>query len=289
METRVEDKPRPDERLWRRQPKPEPPVSFDRNWAIITGASSGIGKALAFEFAGGGFNLFLTGRNESALTQVADECTRQHGVETEVVTADLASVEGIDGLVRALATRPHRYEVLVNNAGFGIHGDFASTDIEENLQLMNVQLAAALKLTKAVLPSMLSRRSGRILNVASVYSFSPVPFQSIYAACKAFLLSFSQSLESELRGTGVTVTVFCPGVTQTEFRSRAGIAEKRSHSGLSAQAAARIAYVDTLRGRHVVVPGLMNRIFVGLSRLLPVRAVPAFIRFINRQRGQHTS
>ena len=133
---------------------------------------------------------------------------------------------------------------------------------------------------------MLSRRSGRILNVASVYSFSPVPFQSVYAASKAFLFSFSQSLRNELGGTGVTVTVFCPGVTQTDFRARAGIAEKRRDSGMTAEAAARIAYAETLRGRHLVVPGLINRLFVLGTRLLPAGALPRVIRFINRRRGQ---
>src|SRR6185295_771658 len=136
------------------------------NWAIITGASSGIGKALAFEFAGGGFNLLLTARNEAALAEIAAECAGKYGIETEVVPADLGRQDSVDRLIAAIGAKPRRYEVLVNNAGFGIHGDFASSDIEQNIQLLNVQLTAALKLTKAVLPPMISRRSGRILNVA---------------------------------------------------------------------------------------------------------------------------
>ena len=123
--------------------------------------------------------------------------------------------------------------------------------------------------------------------MASVYSFSPVPFQSVYAACKAFLLSFSSAIQNELRGTGVTVTVFCPGVTQTEFRSRAGIGQKSEQAGMTAEAAARIAYVKTLQGKHVVVPGLVNRLYVFVARLLPIQVVPNLIRFINRQRGQN--
>jgi len=143
-----------------------------------------------------------------------------------------------------------------------------------------------LKLTRALLPAMIARRSGRILNVASVYSFSPVPFQSVYAACKAFLLSFSSALQNELQGTGVTVTVFCPGATQTEFRSRAGIGQKRTNTGMTAEAAAHIAYMETMRGKHIVVPGLINRIFVFLTQILPDTSVAGLIRFINRQRGQ---
>lgn len=255
------------------------------HWAIITGASSGIGKALAYEFAAGGFNLLLTARNEAALKTVAQDCTGKYGVEVAVVPADLSQPASVDGLIAALDGKGRRYEVLVNNAGFSVHGGFASGDIEQNIQLVNVQLIAAMRLTKAVLPAMMERRSGRILNVASVYSFSPVPFQSIYAASKAFLLSFSSSVQNEVKDSGVTITVFCPGVTQTEFRSRAGVAEKRKNAGMTAQAAARFAYIETLRGKHLVVPGFLNHLYVFIARLLPNGAVPRIVRFINRQRG----
>src|ERR1051325_7153559 len=179
-------------------------------WVVITGASSGIGKALALEFAAHRFNILLIARNQKALAEVAEECAHRSGVETEVIANDLSNPGSLDGLYTALASRDRHYEVLVNNAGFGIHGDFASTNLQQNLQLVHVQVATALTLTRAVLPAMISRRSGRILNVASVYSFSPVPFQSVYAACKAFLLSFSSALRYELKDTGVTVTLFCP-------------------------------------------------------------------------------
>jgi short-subunit dehydrogenase len=258
---------------------------MNSKWAIVTGASSGIGKALALEFAAHSFNILLIARNQAALAQTAEECAR-NGVETDIIATDLSEEVSLERLNSDVASSDRRYEVLVNNAGFGIHGDFASTDIHENLQLVNVQLAAALTLTRAVLPGMISRHSGRILNVASVYSFSPVPFQSVYAACKAFLLSFSSALENELKETGVMVTVFCPGATQTEFRSRAGIRQKRADSGMSAESAARIAYLETMRGKRVVIPGLLNRIFVLLTQLIPDAAVPGVVRFINRQRGQ---
>jgi uncharacterized protein len=252
------------------------------SWAIITGASSGIGKALAFEFAAGGFNLLLIARNEAALAEVAAECQAKHHIETEIVAADLACEESLEKLIAQLERTPRQYEVLVNNAGFGIHGDFASSDIDRNIELLRVQLTATLRLMKAVLRGMIERRKGRILNVASVYSF-----QSVYSACKAFLLSFSSAIQNELRETGVTVTVFCPGATQTEFRSRAGIGQKSEQSGMTAEAAARIAYVKTLHGKHVVVPGLVNRLYVFVARLLPIQVVPNLIRFINRQRGQN--
>jgi len=264
-------------------------MSADGKWAIITGASSGIGRALALEFAAGGFSVLLTGRNTEALVHVAAQCASKHGVKTEVVSADLSCTDSVDNLIRTILSKPRRYEVLVNNASFGIHGEFASTDIEKNISLLNVQLTASLKLTKAVLPAMTGRRSGRILNVASVYSFAPVPFQSVYAACKAFLLSFSSSLQGELQGTGVSVTVFCPGVTQTEFRTRAGIREKSKNSGMTAEAAAHLAYSETLRGKPIVVPGFINRAFVLVAKLLPSGAMTSLVRFINRQRGQSHS
>jgi hypothetical protein len=259
------------------------------SWAVITGASSGIGRALALEFASGGSNVFLSGRNQAALDQVARECSRAHHVETETLAADLAAADGADILIARLASLPYRFDVVVNNAGFGIHGDFASTAIESNVDLVQVQLTAALKLTRALLPAMISRRHGRILNVASVYSFSPVPFQSVYGASKAFLLSFSSALRNELKGTGVTVTVFCPGTTQTAFRTRAGIGEKHANPGATAAEAAAIAYRATMAGRHLVVPGLVNRAFVLATRHLPASLVPGVVRFINRRRGQSHS
>lgn len=264
-------------------------MSDDGRWAVITGATSGIGRALAFEFASGGFHVFLTGRNEEALAQVAAACAGTCGVQTDSMAADLARPECVEALVAALASRPRRYEVLVNNAGFGVHGSFASTDVCADLDLLHVQLAASLRLTKALLPAMLARRSGHILNVASVYSFAPVPFQAVYGACKAFLMSFSSSLRSELKGTGVGVTLFCPGVTQTEFRARAGIPEKRRDAGMTAAAAAHAAYRATLRDRAIIVPGLVNRVFVRLAGLLPAASVPEIVRFINRRRGHADS
>lgn len=263
-------------------------MSPDGKWAIVTGASSGIGKAIAFEFAKGGYNVLLTGRNEAALAAVAAECEKQFQVETDVIPADLSLIESIDTLTNAIASKTRRYEVLVNNAGFGIHGAFASSDIEQELQLLHVQLSAALKLTKAVLPSMIARRSGKILNVASVYGFAPVPYQSVYSACKAFLLSFSTSLRSELNDSGVTVTAFCPGITESEFRNRAGIADKHKKAGMTAATAARIAYVETLNGKAVVVPGILNRLFVLASRLLPPSFFAGVVKVINRMRGLST-
>jgi len=264
-------------------------MSSSEKWAIITGASSGIGRALAREFSGGGFNVLLTGRNQDTLSQVARECRDEFHVTAEMIAAELSDSASTDQLIAAIRSQPRNYEALVNNAGFGVHGEFSNTQINSEVELLNVQLAAALKLTKAVLPGMIHRRRGRILNVGSVYCYSPVPFQAVYSACKAFLLSFSAAIRSELAGTGVTVTVFCPGITQTEFRARAGIAEKNKASGMTAEAAARIAFREAMRGKAVIVPGMPNKLFVFAAKLLPASTFSGIVRYINRLRGQKHS
>jgi hypothetical protein len=261
-------------------------MSEPGKWAIITGASSGIGRALALELAGGGFHVLLTGRNGQALSRVGAKCVAKFHVQAQTVPADLSNPVSTDALIAAIASEPRHYEVLVNNAGFGVHGEFSSTDIATEIDLLHVQLAAALKLTKSVLPGMIARRSGRILNVGSVYCYAPVPFQSVYSACKAFLLSFSAAIRNELAGSGVTVTVFCPGITQTEFRSRAGIRERNKTSGMTAEEAARIAYKEMMRGTHVVIPGFGNRLFAVLGKILPSSSFTGIVRYINRRRGQ---
>lgn len=245
----------------------------------ITGASSGIGRAIALEFASRGFDLLLTARDEEALEAVASEC-RKSGAEAAVFAADLADAASVDALVMALPG----IDILVNNAGFAVKGDFVRTPLEDELKMLDVQLAAMLKLTKAALPEMIGKGSGRILNIASVYSYSPVPRQSVYSACKAFLLSFSSALNAEVRGKGVTVTVVLPGITQTEFRTRAGIADKKD-SGMTAGEVAKIAVEAALKGRHIVTPGGQNKVFVFLARHLPRSLMARVVTFINNRRG----
>jgi short-subunit dehydrogenase len=251
-----------------------------RNLVAITGASSGIGRALALEFAARGSDLLLIGRDLEALEAVKEKCEDDYGVKTQILITDLADGEKIDELGRSF----ENVDILVNNAGFGVKGDFAETDLGDELRMLDVQITAMLKLTKAVLPGMIARKTGRILNVASVYSFSPVPKQSVYSACKAFILSFSSALREEVKDKGIAVTVVCPGITQTEFRTRAGIADKKN-SGMTAEAVARIAVEATLKGKHIVVPGAQNRLFVFLARHLPHSLMARVVRSINNRRG----
>lgn len=254
-------------------------------WALITGASSGIGKALAYELGAEDYHLFLTARNPQALEQVAADCAAKFSVLTKTHAADLARPDEVDALIGDLASTPLPFGILVNNAGFGVKGEFLTTELDSELAMVGVQLDAMMKLTKAMVPGMVARRHGHILNVASVYSFAPVPYQTVYGACKSFLWSFSAALRAELAGTGVTVTVLCPGVTQTEFRARAGIPERNKSAGATPEEIARIAVKHTLRGDLIVVPGLANKLFVFMARHLPISVFHHFITLVNNLRG----
>lgn len=252
-----------------------------RPLALVTGASSGIGRALALRLAKGGYDLILSGRDAAQL-RVVQRAAKDLGAASDIVLADLSLPGAVGRVYEALDRRP--LEVLVNNAGFTVHGDFSETDLKDEMSMIAVHVGAVLELTKLVLPGMLARKKGRILNVGSVYSFAPVPHQAVYGATKAFLLSFSDSLWAELRGSGVSVTSLCPGITRTEFRSRAGVSTKRM-SGMSAEAVAECGYRGMMAGRRLVVPGLLNKLFVFVARRIPSGAIPVLTGIISRFRG----
>lgn len=253
--------------------------------ALVTGASSGIGRAVAAEFARRGYRLFLTGRNEAELQRLSVDLNERFGTGSIVFCADLADSGDRRELVRL--TAEHAPNVLVNNAGFGVKGDFADSALEDEMSIVRVQIDAMLELTKAVLPEMKQRQDGLILNVASVYSFSPVPQQAVYAAAKSFVFSFSSSLRSELRADGIKVSVLAPGITQTEFRARAGIPDKKGR-GMKAEDVARIGVEKALRGKALIVPGWENKLFVFIVRHLPAGVSASLIDLINSGRGLRT-
>lgn len=253
-------------------------------WAIVTGASSGIGAAIAEELAARRWSVVLVGRDEEALARQAAKLA-PHGVRTLTIAADLSTSEGLARVRARLAEEKLPVAALVNNAGFGLHAPFESTASADEARMIDLQLKAMLELTKTCLPGMRERKHGYVLNVASVYAYSPVPQQAVYAACKAFMLSFSRTLALELDGSGVSVTVLCPGITQTNFRARAGMKEKRSAFGLSAAEVARIAVRGMLSGKLVVVPGWGNTLYVCCARWLPAGLLGRFTRWFNRRRG----
>jgi len=255
-----------------------------RQMALITGASSGIGYELAKLFARDGYDLALVARDRQKLDALAQAMRRQHGISASVLPADLSLPEAPETVWRALEASP--VDVLVNNAGFGAYGAFARTELAEQLRMIQVNATALTHLTRLFLPGMIQRGRGKILNVASTAAFQPGPLMAVYYASKAYVLSFSEAVANELRGSGVSVTALCPGPTTTDFQRRAGIERTRLMRGriMDAETVARAGYRGLLSGRTVVVPGLRNRLLSVAVRLPPRDAVTQMVRSIQEQR-----
>jgi short-subunit dehydrogenase len=247
-------------------------------WALITGASAGIGLELARSFAVRNFNLVLTARNEGRLNEVADELRSAQKVDVLVVPNDLARPQAPAEIFDAVRGTP--ISVLVNNAGFGTHGPFAQTELGVQKQMLEVNIAAVVELTHRFLPPMLERGHGRILNVASTAAFQPGPTVNIYYASKAFVFSFSYAIAVELAGTGVTVTTLCPGMTRTEFFQRAHM-QPRNWAMMEPRAVAEAGFRGLMKGKRVVIPGLLNQISSFLAKRMPPRLTSAVVRRIH--------
>lgn len=251
---------------------------------LITGASSGIGRELARVFARHGHDVVLTSRNKHRLDQLADELRQERGVVAEVIAQDLSLPAAAEEVRQKLQEESIAIDILVNNAGFDVYGEFHETDIDRELQMIQLNVATLTQLTKLLLGGMRERGHGRVLNVGSTGSYVPTPLNAVYSATKAYVLSFSRALAVELRGSGVTVTALCPGATRTEFQKRAGIGEIAllRFGAMDPDAVARAAYRGLMAGRRVVVPGLFNKIQVLATRLLPtevlVRAAGAMLQ-----------
>jgi uncharacterized protein len=248
--------------------------------ALITGASSGIGRDLALLLAQGGFSLVLSGRDQAALDLLAQRCRAEHHVPAEVVVADLRDPAS----PALLHHRARPVDVLVNNAGFGLHGPFARNDPQLDLDLLQVNIAAPTHLARLFLPDMIQRRWGRILNVASTAAFAPGPYMSTYYASKAYVLSHSLALARELRGTGVTVSALCPGPTRTAFQQRARMDQARMFrlKVMDSMPVARAGYEGMLEGRTIIVPGLSNKLAALASRLVPRTLLARLVAHLNR-------
>jgi len=249
------------------------------NWALITGATTGIGRELAEVFATNRFNLALVARNEERLRVVSDELREVHKVEVKVVPQDL----GLPGAAAQVFQKLNQtsISVLVNNAGFGAYGPFAESDLTVQTNMMQVNMIALAELTHLFVKPMIVRRAGRILNVASTAAFQPGPKVNVYYATKAFVFSFSYALADELRGTGVSLTVLCPGMTRTEFQKRAQVREGGPWPMMSAQSVAEIGFRGLMNGKRVVIPGIMNRLGSFFARRAPLRLTSAIVRRIH--------
>jgi short-subunit dehydrogenase len=248
-----------------------PPPS-DQSIALVTGASSGIGEQFARQLAARGHNVFLVARRRERIRDLAAELEREHGVRAEFVACDLGDPAARDALPETAARRELQVEVLINNAGFGTTGDLHS-DPDRQTRMVRVNCEAPVALTAAFVPAMVERGRGAVLNVASVVAFQPMPAQAVYAATKAFMLSFSEALSSELRKTGVSVTALCPGPVETEFTEVAEFkrpaSETPSFVWSSAEDVARAGLQGLEKGKRVVIPGIGNRAAAAMGHYTP--------------------
>ena len=238
--------------------------------AVVTGASGGIGEALARRLAARGCHVILVARTEPALEKLAAELATAHDVETEVLAADLTSEEGVATVVARLrdgAGRP--VDLLVNNAGYGSAGQFYRLDPERVAGEVRLNVLALVRLTSAAVPGMVERGGGAVLNVSSVAGLQPIPNMATYAATKAFVTSFSESLHEELRGRGVTVTALLPGFTKTGFQARAGVSRLPTWAWMDAGRVADDALAATAAGRAVCIPGLAWKAISAITSPLP--------------------
>ena len=239
---------------------------------LITGASGGIGEELARLFAAHGHDLVLVARTEPKLRSLSAELARAHGVQCRVFAADLSDPSAPPRIFEMLRQQAVATDVLVNNAGFGARGAYAELDYEVEARMIQVNIVALAHLTRLLLPGMLARRNGKILNVASTAAYVPGPFMAVYYASKAFVLSFSEAIAEETRSSGVTVTALIPGPTQTGFAATAGNQDTplfRNGSVMSAAAVARVAFDGLMAGKRVAIAGVSNKLTVFLTRLAP--------------------
>ena len=259
-----------------------------RKIALITGASAGFGIEFARLFARHHNDVILTARRGDRLAELASSLEVEHNIDAHVIVADLAAHDGAKELFDEVQERGLEVEYLVNNAGFGTFGAFVDTDAGESMDLVRVNIAALTELTALFLPAMVERRSGRVLNVASAAAFQPGPLMATYYASKAYGLHFSEALNEELKGKGVSVTALCPGPVMTEFQQVAGM----ESSGLvlhkrliSVEEVVEAGYSAMMRGKAFVVPGIGPRLLSFGVRFMPRRFVTMFVARMQAERA----
>jgi len=239
---------------------------------LVTGASSGIGRELVHCFARNGHTCVLLARSEDALHSLADTLRSRYGVEASVLSADLSVSDAAHTVRDRLAERDLQVDVLVNNAGFGVRGRFAEEDARQQMDVVQVNVTALTHLTRLLLPGMLERRHGGVLNVASTAAFQPGPNMSVYYATKAYVLSFSEGLAEEVAGRGVTVTCLAPGPTRTPFVDKAEMGDTalfRFAEPMTAEAVAQAGHDGFRAGDPLVIPGWPNKVGAFLVRFAP--------------------
>jgi short-subunit dehydrogenase len=251
---------------------------------LITGASSGIGKALADNFAKDGYHLVLAARGVARMEEQAVTLRLRHGVTVSVIAADLETADGPAQLHAEIKRRGITLSALVNNAGFGGFGEFKDTALPSELAMMQLNMGAVVALTKLFLPDLLATQ-GKIMNTASTAAFQPGPYMAVYYATKAFVLSFSEAIAAELDGSGVTVTALCPGPTASGFQDKADMHASALVKGKklpTADAVAQAGYQAMQRGQRVFIPGLMNWLMAQSPRFTPRNLVTSVVKAMSR-------
>ncbi len=257
--------------------------------ALITGASGGIGYELALLFARDGYDCILVARSQDKLKELAEQLESEHRVKTLVLAKDLSKPSAVNEIYEEVTAASMRVDVLVNNAGFPVFGLFNETNLEVELEMLQVNVIALTALTKLFLKGMVERRAGRILNLASTAAFLPGPLMAVYYASKAYVLSFSQALSNELRGTGVTATALSPGPTRTGFQKRGVMEDSRLVQGQIADAAsvALAGYRGLMAGKTIVIPGFTNKLIPWVVRLSPRSVVTRVVHRMQERSPQH--
>lgn len=257
-----------------------------RETIVITGASSGLGIEFAKLYAAEGCRLALVARSEAPMQELAASLKSAHGTECLVLPMDLSAPEAPAALVQALKDRGwDQVDGLVNNAGYGLYGPFHHLDLDKQLNMVSLNVVTLTALCRLFLPGMLMRGRGHILNLASTAAFQPGPGMAVYFASKAYVLSLSQALAEEIRGSGVTVTAVCPGPTVTRFEKTAGLEGSGLFKRVPLMAAvdvARQAHAAARQGRLRLVPGVVNRVIAWMGRHMPVRLVLTAVRRIQQ-------
>jgi short-subunit dehydrogenase len=265
--------------------QPDRPAS--RRTALITGASRGIGRALAHIHAAHGGDVIAVARDSTALAELKEELEAIHQVRVTPIVCDLGAAGAAATLFREVEALGDDPDILINNAGFGGHGLFAQQAPGVQAGMMQVNMVALTELTRLIVPGMIERRRGRIMNVASMAGFLPGPLQAVYYATKAYVLSLSEALANELTGTGVSVTALCPGPTSTAFQQTANLQGVTAfRSAASARDVAAYGYDAMERGEAVAIPGAMNRLAAGLLLRLTPRGLVT--RLSRRTMEKHT-
>ncbi len=252
--------------------------------ALITGASSGIGKALAHEFARAGYHLVLAARGVAKMQALADELQRQFKVVVTVICADLETDDGAARLHAEVKARGIVLSALVNNAGYGAFGEFKDSALAPELAMMQLNMNTVVVLTKLFMPDLLATR-GKILNTASTAAFQPGPYMAVYYATKSFVLSFSEAIASELEDTGVTVTALCPGPTASGFQDKADMGHSALVKGKklpTSEEVAALGYRAMQRGQRVYIPGFTNWALAQSMRFTPRNLATKMVKILTK-------